>query len=94
VLEADYSRAVYTGWQFRRINQTQCRPFIECIRRERPQIIVNNLRLMNYYSTLNDDGYKTFLMRPETLGYKRIEIPGQPVQIFAREDSISRPAAQ
>jgi len=94
VLEADYSRAVYAGWQFHRINQTQCRPFIECIRRERPQIIVNNLRLMKYYSTLNDDGYKTLLMRPDTLGYKRIEIPGQSAQIFLREDSIGRPPAQ
>ena len=94
VLEADYSRAVYTGWQFHRINQTQCRPFIECIRRERPEIIVNNLRLRKYYSTLNDDGYETFWTRPETLGYKRIEIPGQEVQIFVRADIIGRPAAQ
>src|SRR5262249_36248050 len=94
VLEPDYSRAVYAGWHFHRLNQTQCRPFIECIRRERPQIIVNNTRLLKYYSTLNDDGYKTFLMRPETLGYKRIEIPGQPAQIFVREDVIGQPAAQ
>jgi hypothetical protein len=93
VLEADYSRAVYAGWpQFHRINQTQCRPFIECIRRERPEIIVNNLRLRKYYSMLNDDGYKTFLMRPETLGYKRMEIPGQQAQIFVREDIIGQPA--
>jgi len=85
---------VYTGWQFHRINQTQCRPFIECIRRERPEIIVNNVRLRKYYSALNDDGYETFWMRPETLGYKRIEIPGQEVQIFVRADIIGRPAAQ
>jgi len=94
VLEADYSRAVYAGWHFHRLNQTQCRPFIECIRRERPQIIVNNLRLLKYYSTLNDDGYKTFWMRPETLGYKRIEIPDQPAEIFVREDVIGQRAAQ
>jgi hypothetical protein len=94
VLEADYSRAVYAGWQFHRINQTQCRPFIDCIRRERPEIIVNNLRLRKYYSTLNDDGYKTFLMRPETLGYKKMEIPGQQAQIFVREDIIGQPEAQ
>jgi hypothetical protein len=94
VLEADYSRAVYAGWEFHRINQTQCRPFIECIRRERPEIIVNNLRLRTYYSTLNDDGYKTFWMRPETLGYKMMEVPGQPAQIFVREDIIGQPAAQ
>ena len=89
MLEADYSRAVYVGWHFHRISQTECRPFSECIRREHPEVIVNNRRLKEYYVALDDGGYMSFLERPEALGYERMSVPEQDAEVFVREDVLS-----
>jgi hypothetical protein len=91
VLEADYSRAVYVGWDFHRISQTECRPFSECIQRKRPEVIINNVRLKKYYSALDDVGYREFLDQPNAFGYKEMDIPRQSVQVFVRRDIFGEP---
>ena len=88
VLEPDYSRAVYAGWDFHRISQTECRPFSECIQRKRPEVIINNDRLEMYYLARDDVGYKKFFGQPDAFGYKRMDVPKQTVQIFVRSDIL------
>jgi hypothetical protein len=94
VLEADYSRGVYAGWQVNRISQTECRPFLECVSREHPEIVVDSIRLQKHYLALKDGGYEAFLARPEALGYRRVQVPGQATQIFVREDLLGQPRAR
>lgn len=91
VLEPDYSRAVYAGWDFHRISQTECRPFSECIQRKRPEVVINNYRLEMYYLARDDVGYKTFFGQPNAFGYKRMDVPKQSVQIFVRSDILLQP---
>jgi hypothetical protein len=91
VLEPDYGRAVYAGWDFHRISQTECRPFSECIQRKRPEVIINNDRLEGYYLARDDVGYKKFLGQPNAFGYKRMDVPKQSVQIFVRNDILRQP---
>jgi hypothetical protein len=88
VLEADYGRGAYAGWNFARLRQTACRPFSECIQHKRPEVIVNNAQLESYYASNRDFAYSRFLRQPAAFGYKGVDIPGHSIRVFLRNDVV------
>ncbi len=93
ILEPEFSRAVYAGWPFRRVDQRSCTPFAACLAREAPDVIVRTRRLDDHYRLAGDADYLALLADPERFGYRPIAAPGADVLVLVRASgSRSAPA--
>ncbi len=84
ILEPEFSRAVYAGWPFRRVDQRSCTPFAACLAREAPDVIVRTRRLDDHYRLAGDADYLALLADPERLGYRPVAAPGADVVVLVR----------
>ncbi|HVN76850.1 MAG TPA: hypothetical protein VMT19_11070, partial [Thermoanaerobaculaceae bacterium] len=84
ILEPDFSRAVYTGWDFRRITQNSCTPFGACMEREHPDGIVCTARLNDHYRLAGDADYFALVAAPERQGYRAVAVPNSDILVLWR----------
>jgi len=89
ILESEFSRAVYTGWDFRRIDQRSCTPFAACMEREHPDVIVCTARLDDHYRLAHDADYFALLAAPERQEYRGVAVPDSDVLVLWRSPEPS-----
>lgn len=81
ILEADFGRAVYAGLDYSAINLEKCVPFDNCLRSNRPEIIVSDESLRSRYS--DDVSFLSFTKNPTRFGYDVVSIAGTRTEIYS-----------
>jgi hypothetical protein len=84
VLEGDYGRGVYAGWDFRRVAPSECLPFDACLARERLDVVVVDRRLADNYAARGDRGFAAFAREPERFGFDAHPVAGGAARVLVR----------
>ena len=89
IVEPDFGRAVYARLNYRSLSSGTCSPFSNCLRTDKPAVIVSDARLRSNYA--GDAGFDAFARRPSDFGFDIAPVPGTDILVYFLRGTSSTP---